>query len=410
MTELDTTTTAGGASPPASPVQRVLIPLDATTDQAAVLLPATVLASWLDAPIQIVCDDDGQLERYRTLSAGLGVPAEAAVSVAAPLDEHLAVHAQDCRPCLIIAQPTPVWRRFAARSPQPVLLVADRPVHRFPGGPLAVELTGADGDLDALALTAVLSRRLDQPARLVVTAEDEAGEIDADAVHRLSRAVARLRQMGCDTGIDAVRAHGLAPLVLVARSRQAIAAVVPASRLGDTDLIDRAIAQGVNVLVAPDSGVAGEEAGRAATGAPVAAPPITSEIGELSDAECLDLLGRHAVARLGYVEDGWPTVVPVNYRVAGGEVFIRTLAGGKLRAAERGDVVCLELDGIDEELRSGWSVVAHGHLEVISDPAALRHAWANDPHPFVESDDWQWLRLIPFSLGGRRVEPGPTGG
>jgi nitroimidazol reductase NimA-like FMN-containing flavoprotein (pyridoxamine 5'-phosphate oxidase superfamily) len=109
------------------------------------------------------------------------------------------------------------------------------------------------------------------------------------------------------------------------------------------------------------------------------------------------------VGRLGYVDQGWPTVVPVNYSTVKGDVFIRTLEGAKLSAAKRSDVVCLEIDEIDEFSRDGWSVVVHGRLEVITDPSALRMAWEHDPEPFVANERWHWLRLMPFSFSGRRV-------
>lgn len=387
--------------------QRLLLPLGPEVDQARVLMPTTLLSSWFDTAVQILCSDEDDLETYQILAAGLGAPIEPVTMLEEPMIEGLVAFAHGLAPSLIVVEPTPHGMAIAAESTEPVFLVAENIGHRMPVGPLVAEITGGPGDLDALALTAALAKALKEPVRLVVGTDSTAADDGPSSADRLADAEARLRQMGCEVGVDSLRAHGLHPLVLVGRTREATAMIISQDRLSEPGLVERACAQGVNVVVAP---VPRAGAGRAAPfevnlGLARDAAPSGATLQVLDRTECMDRLQRHTVARLGYVDAGWPTIVPINYRLHGGDIFIRSLAGGKLRAAEREDTVCLELDGYEEALRTGWSVVAHGNLELITDGATLREAWVNDPQPWVASEEWQWLRMVPFSVSGREVWP-----
>jgi hypothetical protein len=269
-----------------------------------------------------------------------------------------------------------------------------------------VEITGHDGDLDALALAAALSMALEEPIQLVVgPVVDDGGLPQEDAVNEAQQ---RLTDMGCEVGVDRVDDTEPHPLVAIGHSRNATAVVVPQRQLHEAGIVEQALKLGVNVLVAPAPGDGGGRAApfRIDLRRPVDHTPEGATLEILDREACREILESHSIARLGYVEAGWPTVVPINYRMDGGDLFIRTLAGGKLRAAERQDTVCVELDGYDETLRTGWSVVAHGRLEVIGDGATLRQAWDNDPQPWVAADGWQWLRFVPITISGREVLPG----
>ncbi len=388
-----------------SAINRILLPLGPDEEEPALLRSATVFSSWFDAPLQIVCEDKDALTRYQVLAGSLGVAIEPVLHLDDVHGDGMVAYAHGNGPSIIVTKPSDGGRALAAASSQPVFLVADSTRQRMPVGPLVVELTGAPDDLDALALAAILGRALGEAVRLVVGSN---GDAEAPTKQQIEDAQARLRRMGCEVGVDRIVAAELPSLVVAAKTRGATAMIIPASQLGRRGLLDAAMAEEVNVFVAPgpDPG-----AGRPAPftpdlSAPIDQTPPGAKVETLDRAECLARLERHNVARIGYVDAGWPVVVPVNYRLHNGDVFIRSLAGGKVRAAERGDVVCLELDGYDEGLRSGWSVVAHGALEVIGDPTVLNEAWANDPQPWIESDSWQWLRMVPISITGREVAPG----
>jgi hypothetical protein len=120
----------------------------------------------------------------------------------------------------------------------------------------------------------------------------------------------------------------------------------------------------------------------------------------LSRSETVELLQRQRIARFAYVaRKDVPDVVPVNYLWSDGCAYVRSGPGPKLQAAQRGDVVALEVDEIDVENRTGCSAVVLGRAEVV-DPVAYPHdvdVWAGGPHRYL-------IRIVPSRVDGRRLE------
>lgn len=87
--------------------------------------------------------------------------------------------------------------------------------------------------------------------------------------------------------------------------------------------------------------------------------------------ECLTLLGRASLGRVGVTIGALPSVVPVNYRLVGDEVVIRTGAGTKLDAATRNAVVAFEVDEMDPIEHTGWSVMVTGVAREVVDAAEI---------------------------------------
>ena len=80
----------------------------------------------------------------------------------------------------------------------------------------------------------------------------------------------------------------------------------------------------------------------------------------LAEEDCLDLLRSMSVGRIGLSMGALPVVLPVNYVVDAGRIVIRTGFGTKLSAAIRNAVVCFEVDSIDVDVETGWSVLVTG--------------------------------------------------
>ena len=107
--------------------------------------------------------------------------------------------------------------------------------------------------------------------------------------------------------------------------------------------------------------------------------------------ECWALLGASSVARLAYVaRAGVPDIAPVNLAVHGRDLLVRSGPGPKLQAAERREVVAVEVDDVDEQAHTGWSVVAVGRAERLTAAQvqalpldALPVAWARGPRSAV---------------------------
>ena len=116
--------------------------------------------------------------------------------------------------------------------------------------------------------------------------------------------------------------------------------------------------------------------------------------------ECLQLLDEHRVGRLVVSVGGSVDIFPVNYGLDGTYVVLRTADGTKWRDGP-GAAAAFEIDELDEETCTGWSVVVHGYLEPLEDghPAGeLVRPWADGTKPHV-------LRLVPDTITGRRIGP-----
>jgi nitroimidazol reductase NimA-like FMN-containing flavoprotein (pyridoxamine 5'-phosphate oxidase superfamily) len=125
----------------------------------------------------------------------------------------------------------------------------------------------------------------------------------------------------------------------------------------------------------------------------------------LSPTECVALLARGCVGRVGFVVEGRPHVLPVNYAAdTNGVVVFRTSASSLLMAASRQNVA-FEVDGLDEAHRTGWSVCVYGAAREITDatdPIADRLralgviSWAPGRRE-------RWLAVTPQETTGRRL-------
>lgn len=122
--------------------------------------------------------------------------------------------------------------------------------------------------------------------------------------------------------------------------------------------------------------------------------------------ECLTLLAGEVVGRLGVIDGGSPHIFPVNFVLDGEVIVFRTDAGTKVDAAERRPA-CFEIDRIDRETRSGWSVVASGRLEEVTkyDSRTWRRLHEHAVEPWAAGTKDHWMRLFPDRITGRRVGP-----
>jgi nitroimidazol reductase NimA-like FMN-containing flavoprotein (pyridoxamine 5'-phosphate oxidase superfamily) len=123
----------------------------------------------------------------------------------------------------------------------------------------------------------------------------------------------------------------------------------------------------------------------------------------LSPTQCRDLLGRATVGRVAVTVAALPAIFPVNYAILDDQIVFLTGEGTKLRAAVERAVVAFQVDHIDEITASGWSVMAVGVAEEITDPVELRAAEAMDLRPFATGDRAHFVKIRPEFLSGRRI-------
>jgi nitroimidazol reductase NimA-like FMN-containing flavoprotein (pyridoxamine 5'-phosphate oxidase superfamily) len=118
--------------------------------------------------------------------------------------------------------------------------------------------------------------------------------------------------------------------------------------------------------------------------------------------ECLALLAGAEVARVIFTEHALPAVVPVTVAVLDESVYFRTTPDSRLASLADGCVLTVQADAVDTVSRTGWSVVATGLAEVVTDP--LRRAVVESVvTPWAPGDHTVCVRVPLTAITGRRV-------
>lgn len=127
---------------------------------------------------------------------------------------------------------------------------------------------------------------------------------------------------------------------------------------------------------------------------------------ELSRDECLELLATHGIGRVAVnLGEGPPVIRPVNYlfdRVTQ-SVVMRTAPGSKFHALLRETHAAFEIDGVDQQSRTGWSVIIRGITEEIVDRRELHRLMEIGLEPWAPGDKPHWVRIRAWTVSGRRI-------
>lgn len=122
----------------------------------------------------------------------------------------------------------------------------------------------------------------------------------------------------------------------------------------------------------------------------------------LSLEDCLALLRGHVVGRVAVVDNEFPVVVPVNYKLVEtrGPVWvgIRTRPGNVIDHPAM--PAAFEIDGYSITEQEGWSVLVRGTLQHV-DPDRGGLWEGHDPQPWLNDERDAWLAIEPFSITGR---------
>ncbi|TQK50507.1 hypothetical protein FBY35_0843 [Streptomyces sp. SLBN-118] len=126
---------------------------------------------------------------------------------------------------------------------------------------------------------------------------------------------------------------------------------------------------------------------------------------ELTPDECRTRLSTHGVGRVAVSTPDGPVVVPVNYEVIDDAIVFRTAPGSEAAAAVGTDIG-FEADHVDEALSQGWSVLAVGPAQTVTEPDAMRRL-SERAHtaPWAGGDRELWVSIRPTRLTGRRIVP-----
>jgi nitroimidazol reductase NimA-like FMN-containing flavoprotein (pyridoxamine 5'-phosphate oxidase superfamily) len=127
----------------------------------------------------------------------------------------------------------------------------------------------------------------------------------------------------------------------------------------------------------------------------------------LSRVECLDLLARRPVGRVALSRHALPVILPVTYRLVDEDVYFSTVTGTKSTAVADQTVIAFEVDDIDPDTRTGWSVLVVGVATEI-DPGhdIVDRLRAIGLRSWIGERAVHLVRLRTDRLSGRRL---PTG-
>ncbi len=125
---------------------------------------------------------------------------------------------------------------------------------------------------------------------------------------------------------------------------------------------------------------------------------------EIPRETCEALVDEAQIGRLGVVVGGRPEVFPVAHVVIDGDILFPTNVGTKMHAAIVWPWVAFEVDGVGSDWNSGWSVMARGRAEVITDPDIIERAASKRTSPWRTGDTVSWIRIAPIEITGRRID------
>ena len=135
-----------------------------------------------------------------------------------------------------------------------------------------------------------------------------------------------------------------------------------------------------------------------------------SVLEQLSQAECLRLVGQVPLGRIVYTRQALPAVELVNFALDDGDIIIRTDSGGKLAAATRGAVVAFEADSMDLAAHAGWSVTIVGYSRAVTDREEILRLAQTGLEPWAPGARDHFIRISPSIVNGRRIGAQPLVG
>jgi nitroimidazol reductase NimA-like FMN-containing flavoprotein (pyridoxamine 5'-phosphate oxidase superfamily) len=138
-------------------------------------------------------------------------------------------------------------------------------------------------------------------------------------------------------------------------------------------------------------------------GVPLPEEP-TSEMLVLPREECLRLLASNRFGRLAVAMDS-PVIRPVNYVFdePSQSVAFRTADGSKFHAMLVNGNAAFEIDGIDPDSRTGWSVIIVGMTEEVTSASELRRLERMGLESWTPGRKAHWMRIRAWTVSGRRI-------
>ncbi|MFR9800954.1 pyridoxamine 5'-phosphate oxidase family protein [Pseudonocardia sp. RS010] len=124
---------------------------------------------------------------------------------------------------------------------------------------------------------------------------------------------------------------------------------------------------------------------------------------EIDRAECLRLLATADLGRVIYTEGAMPAAHPVTYVLDREEIVFRSAGGPTLVAATRGAVVAFQVDEIDADDHTGWSVLGIGQAYEVTERSRLSTLVRLGRSPWPTGRNGHAISIPLARLTGRRL-------
>lgn len=126
----------------------------------------------------------------------------------------------------------------------------------------------------------------------------------------------------------------------------------------------------------------------------------------LSNEESLDVMSTQALGRLVVRRQNDMDLFPVNFKVKDGKIYFRTAEGTKLFSLVVNADVLFEVDEVNQDEQTAWSVIVKGNARRIEDDNEMHQLEEIGLEPWLPTLKYNFVEITPVEISGRRFKFG----
>jgi nitroimidazol reductase NimA-like FMN-containing flavoprotein (pyridoxamine 5'-phosphate oxidase superfamily) len=124
----------------------------------------------------------------------------------------------------------------------------------------------------------------------------------------------------------------------------------------------------------------------------------------ITPARCAELLSTQDVGRVAWLAPDGLQILPVTYVFSDGRIVFRTSPDSVLSELSSLSDVVFEVDEIDQRNHRGWSVVARGQAQAVTEPQELDRLLTDaGVVPWAPGNRNLLIQITPAKVTGRTV-------
>jgi uncharacterized protein len=119
--------------------------------------------------------------------------------------------------------------------------------------------------------------------------------------------------------------------------------------------------------------------------------------------ECRLLLHQATIGRIVFTHQALPAIQPVNFVLHGEHIVLKASRTSRLATAAADAIVAFEVDDVDTEAQTGWSVVAVGPAHRATAPAEIAELDTLPLRSWAPGERDEFIVIRPQLITGRRL-------